>query len=64
MATKSILKTVHIKERRSATALVNALENAKGKTARKVTYQRMPSEASREEIRAMFGAEDDRIQDR
>lgn len=55
MATKSILKTVHIKERKSATALVNALENAKGKSAQKVEFQRMPSEASREEIRAMFG---------
>lgn len=61
MATKSILKTVHIKERKSATALVNALENAKGKSARKVKFQRVPSEASREEIKAMFGAKDDRV---
>lgn len=64
MATKSILKTVYIKERKSVNALVNALENAKGKSAQKVTYQRMPSEASRDEIRAMFGAKNDGLQDR
>lgn len=63
MATKSILKTVHIKDRKAAVALVNALENAKGKTSQKVTYQRMPSEASRDEIRAMFGVQNDRVQD-
>ena len=31
MATSSILKTVSIRDRKSARALVNALENAKGK---------------------------------
>ena len=61
MATKSILKTVHIKERKSASALVNALENAKGKSAQKVEFKRMPSDASRDEIREMFGARNDRV---
>lgn len=61
MATKSILKTVHIKERKSAVALINALENAKGKSFETVTFQRMPSVASRKEIRDIFGVKNDRV---
>lgn len=56
MATKSVLKSVDIKTRESALALVNALENAKGKHAQPVTKTRTFSDASREEIRKMFGA--------
>lgn len=55
MATKSILKTIHIKERNSANALVRALENAKGKTAKDVVMKRSYSEASRDDIHKMFG---------
>ena len=55
MATKSILKTIHIKNRRSALALVRALENAKGKAKKEVHFKKMYSTASREEIRNMFG---------
>lgn len=55
MATKSVLKTVDIKTRDSALALVNALENAKGKHTRPVAANRSFSDASREEIRKMFG---------
>ena len=40
MATKSILKTIHIKKRKSALSLVNALENASGKSSKDVHYQR------------------------
>lgn len=54
MATKSVLKNVDLKTRKSATALVNALENAKGKSAQPVVKQRTFSDASREEIRKMF----------
>lgn len=36
-------------------ALVNALENAKGKHAQPVTNSRAFSDASKEEIRKMFG---------
>lgn len=59
MATKSILKTIHIKDQRAATALANALENARGKSEKVVTFQRAPSEASREDIRKMFGVHRD-----
>ena len=57
MATKSVLKSIDIKDRRSAFALVNALENAKGKHAQPVNNQRTFSDADRDEIRKMFGAE-------
>lgn len=55
MATKSILKTIHIKELGAATGLVQALENAKGKAEKEVVFKRPPSEASRADIRKMFG---------
>lgn len=57
MATKSVLKNVDIKTRDAATALVNALENAKGKHTRYFEKSRMFSDAGRDEIRKMFGAE-------
>lgn len=55
MATKSISKSVHIKSRASARSLVNALENASGKHAKDVVRSRSFSDASREDIRKMFG---------
>lgn len=55
MATKSVLKNVNIKNRASALSLVNALENAKGKHAQRVKKTRTFSDASRDEIRKMFG---------
>ena len=55
MATKSVLKNVDVKTRNSALALVNALENAKGKHAQHIKKTRSFSDASREEIRKMFG---------
>ncbi len=55
MATKSVLTNIDIKTRNSAFALVNALENAKGKHAQHVVKARTFSDANREEIRKMFG---------
>lgn len=57
MATKSVLKNIDIKNRNSAMALVNALENAKGKHAQHVVKDRSFSYASKEEIKKMFGTE-------
>lgn len=62
MATKSILKTIHIKNRKSAFALVRALENAHGKSEKKVPMQKAYSDVSRSDIKKMFGEHDDRIQ--
>lgn len=55
MATKSILKNIHIKSQKSSKALIRALENAKGKGYKPVEYSRSVSEASREDIRKIFG---------
>lgn len=54
MATKSVLKNIDLKTRKSANALVSALENAKGKSEQAVVKQRAFSDASREEIKKMF----------
>ena len=55
MATKSVLKNIDIKTRKSAIALVNALENAQGKHSQPVSNNREFTDASKEEIRKMFG---------
>lgn len=57
MATKSTLKTIHIKTPMAARNLASALEHAQGKSSRKVTMSRGVSEASREEIQKMFGGQ-------
>ena len=54
MATKSVLKSVNLRTRKSATALVMALERAKARKTRPVKSQSMFTDASREEIRSMF----------
>lgn len=55
MATKSVLKNIDVKTRGTALALINALENAKGKHAQNVAKTRTFSDASRSEIHKMFG---------
>lgn len=55
VATKSVLKNIDIKTRDSALALVNALENAKGKHTQFVKKNRTFSDAGRDEIHKMFG---------
>ncbi len=54
MATKSILKSIVIKDKKSSTALVNALESAKGKKANDVTFSRTVRTADDEMIKKMF----------
>lgn len=55
MATKSILKMIHIKNSKSALKLVEALENADRKGKKEVPMSKRCSTASREEIKGMFG---------
>ena len=55
MATKSILKTIHIKKRESIYSLVQALKNAKRKPEKDVILSQSYSDASRKDIRKMFG---------
>ena len=54
MATKSVLKNIDLRTRKSAIALVTALEGAKRKSKRSVVSQNVFPDASREEIRKMF----------
>lgn len=55
MATKSILKSIVIKDKKSSSALVNALESAKGKKANEVVFSRTVRTADDEMIKKMFG---------
>lgn len=57
MATKSILKSIHIRDKGAAERLVNALQHASGKGSKQITPTRTFSDASREEIHKMFGRE-------
>lgn len=57
MATKSILKTVYIKDNEAAKRLANALENASQKSSRQVTFSRSVSPATKKEIHDMFDQE-------
>lgn len=54
MATKSILKSIVIKDKKSSSALVNALESAKGKKANEVVFSRTVRTADDEMIKKMF----------
>lgn len=56
MATKSILKTVHIDNPQSAERLISALEYAAAKPSKETEISVAASDASREDIRKMFGA--------
>lgn len=56
MATKSILKNVNIKDKKTAEQFTVAMENAHKKKAKAIKTTRGVSEASREDIRRMFGA--------
>lgn len=55
MATKSILKSIVIKDKKSCSELVNALESAKGKKANEVVFSRTVRMADDEMIKKMFG---------
>ena len=54
MATKSILKTVHIKDAKTAKKLVNALENSQKKPKKEARINQKVTSASRSEIRSIF----------
>ena len=61
MATKSILKNVHIKDFRSAKSLVRALENANGKRSQEVVMSRACKELDKSEIEKIFGGSNGRV---
>ncbi|MGN1097527.1 MAG: hypothetical protein ACI4SS_01375 [Clostridia bacterium] len=54
MATNSILKNVNITDKRLGRSFVEALEQAKGKSAKDVQLSRTVSEVSGEELKRLF----------
>lgn len=55
MATKSFLKSIIIKDRKSADKFINALERAENKKAKKVRIDKMVENVSNgEQIRKIF----------
>jgi hypothetical protein len=56
MATKSMLKSINIKNGRLAKGLISALENAEKKSSKHVTLQRRLEEVKGEKIRQFFEA--------
>lgn len=55
MATKSILKSIHVKERKQAAKLVSAMERAERQRPQRVNFSRMVSVADRDEVKLLFG---------
>ncbi|MCI9287639.1 MAG: hypothetical protein HFJ57_06755 [Clostridia bacterium] len=56
MATKSFLKNIVIKNRKSASSFISALENAENKGRKKVTFNTpINTVKDKENIKKMFG---------
>lgn len=55
MATKSILKTIVIKDSSTAGKLAKAMDRAMEKVSKEVLISHKVSEASRDEIKTLFG---------
>lgn len=63
MATSSILTSVHPKDKPSIRKLVKALEYSKESPAQEVQMSRSVSEFTADQIKKIFGDNDDGIQD-
>lgn len=61
MATKSILKFVHIRDQKSALRLAKALESSKSAKEPNVHYSRPVSTATKERIQKLFGDQKDGV---
>ena len=55
MATKSITKDINIKDKKSANALINALEKGAAKNTPEVKYARPCIDVKRDQIKSLFG---------
>ena len=55
MATNSILKNIVIKDKKSSSSLIEALETAKDKAAKEVHFSRNVRTADDKTIKEMFG---------
>ena len=61
MATKSILKTIYIKDRRAARRLVSALEHVSEKAGQNVEVSRSVKELDKDDIQKIFGGSNGRV---
>lgn len=61
MATSSIMRNVRIKDQKLVKNLVKALENAKETSVNKVELRRPYYEMNAEDIKKVFGENNDRI---
>lgn len=64
VATSSIFNTVHTKDKASIRRLVNALERSQASKAQDVQMSRSVSDFTEDQIKKIFGDENDGIQDR
>ena len=66
MATSSIYKSVNIRTSKKCASLVRALESASNRAVKpsSASYHRSCSDMTREEMRKIFGDNDDGVQDR
>ena len=55
MATKSVLKTINIKEKATCRSLINALEHAENKSSQPVQFSRPVRVADHELAKKLFG---------
>lgn len=54
MATKSILKNIHITDRKKAAKLVNAMERAERQKPRRVMFGKSVDVVERDEVKLLF----------
>ncbi len=64
MATSSIFKEIKPKNKRSIVRLVSALERSRVSAASDVRMSRPVSDMSKDEIRKVFGKDNDRVPNR
>lgn len=61
MATKSITKNVVIRDRAKCRSLLRALDGSSSSRAPVVSYQRPHSDMSTDDMKKIFGGNDDRL---
>lgn len=63
MATSSLFTNIRVKDRTRIRKLVRALERSKASKAKVVEMRRTSAEMTETQIKSIFGAVDERIQD-
>ena len=61
VATQSIFKSVHIRDRAAGKRLVRALESSRKQKREPIVFQRSYSDMTTDEMQKVFGKRDDRL---